>query len=161
METLYIVWGLTFLVVLIALDFALIDDSPPPEPPSLGVCSPSDSPYAPASSQQGTYHQPPPPHLVIQYPQTPSRYSTVQAPSTSQPLPYQPHRLPSAQYHPQATTPLLSRDALVPKPVCYTSQQPSCPAARAPRAPAVPVVIERPVARAPQVPTGTYSAFSL
>ncbi|KAG2368415.1 hypothetical protein BDR07DRAFT_1325201, partial [Suillus spraguei] len=151
METLYIVWGLTFLVILIALDFALIDDSPPPEPPSLGVCSPSDSPYLHASSQQRTYHQPPPPHLVIQHPQTPSRYSTVQAPSRFQPLPYQPYRPPSTQYHPQATTPLLSRDALAPKPVCYTPQ-PGPPAARALRAPAVPVVIERPVARAPQIP---------
>lgn len=124
METLYIVCGLTALVALIALCFSVIDDSPPPQPPYLGVCSPSDSPYVPIPSQQGSYHQPrhpqlPPPRSAIQ---SLSRYSTLQAPSSSQPSPYQPHRLPSAQYPPSATTPLLSRDASVPKLICYTPQ---------------------------------------
>lgn len=156
MEELYIVCGLTALVALIALCFSVINNSPPPQPPYLGVCSPSDSPYVPIPSQQGSYHQPqhpqlPPPRPAIQ---TPSRYSTLQAPSSSQPSPYQPHRLPSAQYPPLATTPLLSRDASVPKLVCYTPQ-PSRPAARAPLLHVVPIVIdsrERPTARAPQVP---------
>ncbi|KAG2043493.1 hypothetical protein BDR03DRAFT_941558, partial [Suillus americanus] len=159
-NTLYIVCGLT-VVALVALGFTFILDSPPPQPPSLGVCSPSDSPYVPIISQQGSYHQPPPhrqlppPRPAIQYPQTPSRYSTLQAPSSSQPSLHQPDRLPSAQYPPLATTPLLSRDASVPKPVCYTPQQPGRPATRAPQVPVVPVVIdprERPIARAPQVP---------
>ncbi|KIK47135.1 hypothetical protein CY34DRAFT_799675 [Suillus luteus UH-Slu-Lm8-n1] len=157
METLYIVCGLTALVALIALCFSLIDDSPPPQPPFSGVCSPSDSPYVPIPSQQGSYHQ-------LRHPQLPplrsavqslSKYSTLQAPSSSQPSPYQPHRLPSAQYPPSATTHLLSRDDSVPKLVCYTPQQPSRPIARAPPVPAVPIVIDspdRPTARAPQVP---------
>ncbi|KAG1890292.1 hypothetical protein F4604DRAFT_657732 [Suillus subluteus] len=132
MEMLYIVCGLTALVALIALVFTFIDDSPPPQPPFLGVCSPSDSPYVPIISQQGSYHQPlhrqlSPLRPAIRYPETPSRYSTLQAPSSSQPpslqpSPHQPHRLPSVQYPPLATTPLLSRDASVPKPVCYTPQ---------------------------------------
>ncbi|KAG1760495.1 hypothetical protein EDD22DRAFT_74255 [Suillus occidentalis] len=175
METLYIVCGLLALVALIALCFSVIDDSPPTQPPYLGVCSPSDSPYVPIPSQQGSYHQPQRPQLppLRSAVQSLSRYSTLQAPSSSQPSPYQPHRLPSARYPPLATTPLLSRDASVPKPVCYTPQQPSRPiarapllpivpidsrerlAARAPPVPAVPIVIdspERPTARAPQVP---------
>jgi hypothetical protein len=107
METLYIVCGLTALVALIALCFSVIDDSPPPQPPYLGVCSPSDSPYVPIPSQQGSYHQPrhpqlPPPRSAIQ---SLSRYSTLQAPSSSQPSPYQPHRLPSAQYPHQPPPP--------------------------------------------------------
>lgn len=175
METLYIVCGLTALVALIALCFSLIDDSPPPQPPFSGVCSPSDSPYVPIPSQQGSFHQPrhpqlPPSRSAVQ---SLSKYSTLQAPSSSQPSPYQPHHLPSAQYPPSATTHLLSRDDSVPKLVCYTPQQPSRPiarapllpivpidsrerlAARAPPVPAVPIVIdspERPTARAPQVP---------
>ncbi|KAG1752991.1 hypothetical protein EDB19DRAFT_979683 [Suillus lakei] len=163
MEILYIVCGLTALVALIALGFSLIDDSPPPQPSSLGgVCSPSDSPYVATPSQPRSYHQPlhhqlPPPRPAIRYPQTPSQHSILQAPSSSQPSPYQPHRLPvpSAQYPPLVTTPLLSRDASVPKPVCYTPQQSSRPAARAPEVPVVPVVIapgELPPARAPRVP---------
>ncbi|KAG2342953.1 hypothetical protein BDR05DRAFT_1000601 [Suillus weaverae] len=153
METLYIACGLTALVALIALVLSLTDDSPPPQPPSLGVCSPSDSPYVPTFSQQESYHQPlhrhlPPLSPAIRYSQTPS----IQALSSSQPSPYQPHRLPSAQYPPLATTPLLSRDASVPKPVCYTPQQPSRPATRAPLVPVVPTAINRPVARVPQVP---------
>ncbi|KAG1816049.1 uncharacterized protein BJ212DRAFT_208218 [Suillus subaureus] len=155
-NTLYIVCGLT-VVALVALGFTFIDDSPPPQPPSLGICSPSDSPYVPIISQQGSYHQPlhrqlPPPRPAIRYPGAPSRYSTLQAPSSSQPSPYQPHRLPSAKYAPLATTPLLSRDASVPKPICYTPQQPSRPATRAPLVPVVPIAIDRPAARAPQVP---------
>ncbi|KAG2368412.1 hypothetical protein BDR07DRAFT_1372185 [Suillus spraguei] len=166
METLYIVWGLMILVILIALGFGSIDIPPPPEPPSSGVYSPSDSPYAPALSQQGTYRHPlhgqfPAPHLAIQYPQIPSSYSIVQAPSSPQPSPYQPRRLPIAQCPPQATTPLLSRDALVPKPVCYTPQVPTVPVVTDPRERPIgsalrvsgsPVVIEQPVARALQVP---------
>ncbi|KAG1881357.1 hypothetical protein C8R48DRAFT_639 [Suillus tomentosus] len=157
METLYIVGGLVVLVALIAL----IDVSPqlqlPPPPPPLGVCSPSDSPYAPTFSQQGSSHQPsqpqlPSPRPAIRYHQTPSNYSTFQASGSSQPSPYQPP-LPSAQYLPSATTPLLSNPASVPKPVCYAPQQPRRPIARVPLV--VPVVIdsrERSAAKAPEVP---------
>ncbi|KAG1900678.1 uncharacterized protein F5891DRAFT_303905 [Suillus fuscotomentosus] len=161
METLYIVGGLVVLVALIAL----IDVSPqlqlppPPPPPPLGVCSPSDSPYVPTFSQQGSSHQPsqpqlPSPRPAIRYPQTPSKYSTFQASGSSQPSPYQPP-LPSAQYLPSATTPLLSRPASVPKPVFYTPQ-PRRFVARVARVPlVVPVVInshERSAAKAPEVP---------
>lgn len=160
LEMLYIICGLTALVALIALGFSFINLSPPPQPPSLGVGSPSDSPYTPISSQQRSYHQPlhrqlPPLRPAIQYPDISSRYSTLQAPSSSQPSPYQPHRLPSAQCPPLAITPLLSRDASVPKFICYTPQQPTRPATRALPVPVVPVAIvarERPVTRAPQVP---------
>ncbi|KAG2146398.1 uncharacterized protein EDB93DRAFT_472994 [Suillus bovinus] len=152
MEILYIICGLTILVALIALGFILINVSRPLQPPPLGVCSSSDSPYAPALSQQGSYHQPfhrqlPPPLPAIRYPETPSKYSTLQAPSSSQPSPYQPHCLPSAQYPPSATTPLLSRDASVHKPVYYTPQ-PRRPVARAPLV----VRVEPPAARAPELP---------
>ncbi|KAG1802625.1 uncharacterized protein HD556DRAFT_1331134, partial [Suillus plorans] len=157
METLYIVGGLVVLVALIAL----IDVSPqlqlPPPPPPSGVCSPSDSPYVPTFSQQGSSHQPsqpqlPSPRPANRYPQTPSKYYTLQASGSSQPSPYQPPP-PSAQYLPSATTPLLSRPASVPKPVCYTPQQPCRPVARVPLV--VPVVIdshERSAAKAPEVP---------
>ncbi|KAG1900677.1 uncharacterized protein F5891DRAFT_1109273 [Suillus fuscotomentosus] len=133
METLYIICGLVVLVVLIALGITLFKVSLPAQPPSSGVCSPSDSPYVPTSSQQRSYqplHRP-----AIQYFQTPSGYDRLQAPS--QPSPYQPHRLPGAQYPPLATTP----------------QQSHRPAARASLV--VPVVIdprERPTAKAPEVP---------
>ncbi|KAG2368410.1 hypothetical protein BDR07DRAFT_69275 [Suillus spraguei] len=161
METFYILCGpLVVLVIIIALGLKLIHVSrplPPPPPPSkLGVCSPSDSPYAPTFLQQGSYRQPlhaqPPPlqHLATPCPETSSRYSTVQAPSSSQPSPYQPHRLSSIQYPPLATPPLLSRDALVPEPVCYPPQ-PSRPPARAPQVPVVPIAIE-PQATPPVLP---------
>ncbi|KAG2111274.1 uncharacterized protein F5147DRAFT_687039 [Suillus discolor] len=148
METLYIVCGLVVLVVLIALGVTLFKGSPPAQPPFSGVCSPSDSPYVPTSSQRGSYHRP-----AIRYFRTPSGYSTLQAPS--QPSPYQLHRLPSTQYPPLATTTpsSLSRDAWVPKPVCHTPQQPHRPVTRTPLV--VPVVIdprERPTAKAPEVP---------
>ncbi|KAG2048242.1 hypothetical protein BDR06DRAFT_783138 [Suillus hirtellus] len=148
METLYIVGGLVVLVALIAL----IDVSPqlqlPPPPPPLGVCSPSDSPYVPTFSQQGSSPQPsqpqlPSPRPAIRYPQTPSKYSTFQASGSSQPSPYQP--LPSAQYLPSATTPLLSRPASVPKPVFYTPQQQRRPIARVARVARVPLVVPVPV----------------
>ncbi|KAG2111275.1 uncharacterized protein F5147DRAFT_102149 [Suillus discolor] len=162
METLYIIGGLVILVALIALiDVSPQLQLPPPPPPPLGVlCSPSDSPYVPTFSQQGSSHQPsqpqlPPPRPAIRYPQTPSKYSTLQAPGSSQLSPYQPP-LPSAQYLPSATTPLLSRPASVPKPVCYTPQQPRRPVARVTRVPrVVPVVIdshERSAAKAPEAP---------
>ncbi|KAG2368411.1 hypothetical protein BDR07DRAFT_1478176 [Suillus spraguei] len=56
---------------------------------------------------------------------------------------------------PLVTTPLLSRDALAPKPICYTPQQPSRSAARVLQVPAVQIVInphERPAARAQEIP---------
>ncbi|KAG2074587.1 hypothetical protein BDR04DRAFT_1150877 [Suillus decipiens] len=150
MDKLYIVCGLVFLAIL-ARGCRHVDVSPPLQPPPLSVCSPSDSPYAPASSQQDTYRHPPHGHLPPPHPAT--RYS--QTPSSLQPSPYQPHHLPSAQSLPVATTPLLSRDASAPKPVCYTPQQPSRSAARAPQGPAVQIVIdphERPAARAQEIP---------
>ncbi|KAG2150401.1 hypothetical protein DEU56DRAFT_898827 [Suillus clintonianus] len=174
MQMLYIACALTALVALYIL-LAFIgwsEESPPPQTPSSGaICSPSDSPYRVTPSQQGTYYQPlhrqlSPPRPAIKYPQTPlqyatvhapssSRYSTQQASSSSQHSPYQAHGLPSSQYPPQATTPLLARNASVAGPVCYTPQQSGRPAARVPKVPIAPIEIvrhERPAARVPEVP---------
>ncbi|KAG1802624.1 uncharacterized protein HD556DRAFT_1331119 [Suillus plorans] len=136
METLYIVCGLVVLVVLIALGITLFNVSLPAQPPSSGVCSPSDSPYVPTSSQQRPY-QP-----AIRYSQTPSGYDRLQAPS--QPSPYQPHRLSGAQYPPPATTPQQShrpvaRASLV-VPVVIDPRE--CPTAKAPEVPVARVVID-------------------